>query len=201
MCLILADSDWRYSWGWFQRRHCHWWPFLPELWTIWRWTFELFPRLVAPKFSPFLFLLFIFFFQESSPNRTPPPLRWPPQPLQFNPTAAPTDILCVGYMGSVLTTAKCVTSGTIALMAQMNSIAVQLLAPLRISPYWVCCPSWHFPYNSVLAVKERCDFEDDETCGWTVVGSAVHAFHWSPDQGESIHNGEEYHRPVYDHTL
>ncbi|XP_068566038.1 MAM and LDL-receptor class A domain-containing protein 1 isoform X1 [Cebidichthys violaceus] len=53
-------------------------------------------------------------------------------------------------------------------------------------------------------VKERCDFEGGDTCGWNGVDSSlvpIHAFRWSPDQGESIHDGEQYHRPIYDHTL
>ncbi|XP_061660532.1 MAM and LDL-receptor class A domain-containing protein 1 [Syngnathoides biaculeatus] len=53
-------------------------------------------------------------------------------------------------------------------------------------------------------VDEWCDFEGGETCGWeTIVQpmASVHAFRWSPDQGESVHAGEMYHRPVTDHTL
>lgn len=53
-------------------------------------------------------------------------------------------------------------------------------------------------------VKEQCDFEGGDTCGWKSVDSSlvsIHAFRWSPDQGESIHDGEQYHRPVNDHTL
>lgn len=56
---------------------------------------------------------------------------------------------------------------------------------------------------SLSAVKEQCDFEVN-TCGWESVDSSLvpmHAFRWSPNQGESIHDGEEYHRPVNDHTL
>lgn len=29
----------------------------------------------------------------------------------------------------------------------------------------------------------------------------AHAFHWSPEQGESIHDLEQGQRPVNDHTL
>uniref|UniRef100_A0A3Q3M1K5 MAM and LDL receptor class A domain containing 1 n=1 Tax=Labrus bergylta TaxID=56723 RepID=A0A3Q3M1K5_9LABR len=47
-------------------------------------------------------------------------------------------------------------------------------------------------------VKERCDFEGGDTCGWK---SNDTTFHWSPEQGESIHDGEQYHRPINDHTL
>lgn len=53
-------------------------------------------------------------------------------------------------------------------------------------------------------MRERCSFEDGETCGWKIMDSSVteaHAFRWSPDQGESIHDLEQYHRPVNDHTL
>ncbi|XP_053198796.1 LOW QUALITY PROTEIN: MAM and LDL-receptor class A domain-containing protein 1 [Scomber japonicus] len=53
-------------------------------------------------------------------------------------------------------------------------------------------------------VKERCDFEGGDTCGWQDIDPSLvpkHAFCWSPDQGESIHDGEQYHRPVNDHTL
>ncbi|XP_068438273.1 MAM and LDL-receptor class A domain-containing protein 1 [Clinocottus analis] len=53
-------------------------------------------------------------------------------------------------------------------------------------------------------VKERCDFEGGDTCGWNSVDSSlvpIHSFRWSPDQGESIHDGEQYHRPINDHTL
>ncbi|XP_062297401.1 MAM and LDL-receptor class A domain-containing protein 1 [Scomber scombrus] len=53
-------------------------------------------------------------------------------------------------------------------------------------------------------VKERCDFEGGDTCGWQDIDPSlvpIHAFCWSPDQGESIHDGEQYHRPVNDHTL
>ncbi|XP_040023689.2 MAM and LDL-receptor class A domain-containing protein 1 [Gasterosteus aculeatus] len=53
-------------------------------------------------------------------------------------------------------------------------------------------------------VEERCDFEGGKTCGWNSADSPLvpmHAFRWSPDQGESIHDGEQYHRPVNDHTL
>ncbi|KAK7881754.1 hypothetical protein WMY93_030163 [Mugilogobius chulae] len=53
-------------------------------------------------------------------------------------------------------------------------------------------------------VKEHCDFESQDSCGWQTAGldlGSPHAFLWSLDQGESIHDGEQYHRPVYDHTL
>ncbi|XP_029935423.1 MAM and LDL-receptor class A domain-containing protein 1 [Myripristis murdjan] len=54
-------------------------------------------------------------------------------------------------------------------------------------------------------VKELCDFEGGDTCGWKRVDSSslpIHEFRWLPDQGETIHNGEEeYHRPTNDHTL
>uniref|UniRef100_A0AAQ5YMQ9 MAM domain-containing protein n=1 Tax=Amphiprion ocellaris TaxID=80972 RepID=A0AAQ5YMQ9_AMPOC len=58
--------------------------------------------------------------------------------------------------------------------------------------------------DEINCVKERCNFEDGDTCGWTIVRPSLahpHAFRWSPDQGESIHDGEQYHRPVNDHTL
>uniref|UniRef100_A0A3B5B5L7 MAM and LDL receptor class A domain containing 1 n=1 Tax=Stegastes partitus TaxID=144197 RepID=A0A3B5B5L7_9TELE len=51
--------------------------------------------------------------------------------------------------------------------------------------------------------KERCDFEDGDTCGWMIVNLSLvphHTFRWLPDQGESIHDGEQYHRPINDHT-
>ncbi|XP_040921930.1 MAM and LDL-receptor class A domain-containing protein 1 [Toxotes jaculatrix] len=53
-------------------------------------------------------------------------------------------------------------------------------------------------------VKEKCDFEGGDTCGWMSVDPSlvpIHAFRWAPDQGESIHDGEQYHRPINDHTL
>uniref|UniRef100_A0A3Q3L091 MAM domain-containing protein n=1 Tax=Mastacembelus armatus TaxID=205130 RepID=A0A3Q3L091_9TELE len=53
-------------------------------------------------------------------------------------------------------------------------------------------------------VKEVCDFEGGDTCGWKSVDPslvAIHAFRWSPDQGESIPDGQQYHRPINDHTL
>ncbi|XP_038153930.1 MAM and LDL-receptor class A domain-containing protein 1 isoform X2 [Cyprinodon tularosa] len=53
-------------------------------------------------------------------------------------------------------------------------------------------------------VKEKCDFEGGDTCGWKVVSnsfSVSHAFRWAADQGESIHDGEQNHRPTNDHTL
>ncbi|XP_074549659.1 MAM and LDL-receptor class A domain-containing protein 1 isoform X2 [Halichoeres trimaculatus] len=53
-------------------------------------------------------------------------------------------------------------------------------------------------------VKERCDFEGGDTCGWISVDTTLvptHTFRWSPEQGESIHDGEQYHRPIHDHTL
>ncbi|XP_071341063.1 MAM and LDL-receptor class A domain-containing protein 1 isoform X4 [Trachinotus anak] len=58
--------------------------------------------------------------------------------------------------------------------------------------------------DEINCVKELCDFEGGDTCGWRCVNSSLvpnHAFHWSPDQGESIHDGEQYHRPINDHTL
>lgn len=58
--------------------------------------------------------------------------------------------------------------------------------------------------DELNCVKEQCDFEGGEMCGWEYVqpsSAAAHAFLWSPDQGESIHDGEEFHRPVTDHTL
>ncbi|XP_061122045.1 MAM and LDL-receptor class A domain-containing protein 1 isoform X2 [Syngnathus typhle] len=53
-------------------------------------------------------------------------------------------------------------------------------------------------------VAEGCDFEGGKTCGWETIAPSpvsLQAFRWSPDQGESIHAGEQYHRPVTDHTL
>ncbi|XP_076017204.1 MAM and LDL-receptor class A domain-containing protein 1 [Genypterus blacodes] len=58
--------------------------------------------------------------------------------------------------------------------------------------------------DETSCVKEWCDFESGDTCGWESVGpslAAIHAFCWNPDQGESIHDGEQYHRPINDHTL
>ncbi|XP_039549254.1 MAM and LDL-receptor class A domain-containing protein 1 isoform X2 [Pimephales promelas] len=54
-------------------------------------------------------------------------------------------------------------------------------------------------------VKEYCDFEDGTLCGWHLSGPAIpvppHAFCWQTGQGESIHQGEQNHRPANDHTL
>lgn len=53
-------------------------------------------------------------------------------------------------------------------------------------------------------VKELCDFEGHDSCGWQTTHPSLvplHEFRWSLDQGESIHEGEQYHRPVNDHTL
>ncbi|XP_060950156.1 MAM and LDL-receptor class A domain-containing protein 1 [Limanda limanda] len=58
--------------------------------------------------------------------------------------------------------------------------------------------------DELNCVKEMCDFEGGDTCGWTIVDTPlvpVHEFRWSPDQGESIHDGEQYDRPIIDHTL
>ncbi|XP_056155204.1 MAM and LDL-receptor class A domain-containing protein 1 [Lampris incognitus] len=52
--------------------------------------------------------------------------------------------------------------------------------------------------------KEFCGFEAGDTCGWEGAFASpipIHAFRWLPDQGETIHDGEQYHRPVNDHTL
>lgn len=77
------------------------------------------------EFSQFQFTLLAFVFyppllQESCPNQTPPPQQRPPQPLQLSPTPALMESLFVVQTGSVLPTAKCVTSDKIVLMAQMN---------------------------------------------------------------------------------
>lgn len=59
-------------------------------------------------------------------------------------------------------------------------------------------------FNLLSSVKELCDFEGGDTCGWMSLHPSlvsIHAFRWSPDQGETIHDGEQYHRPVIDHTL
>uniref|UniRef100_A0A8C9QUX0 MAM and LDL receptor class A domain containing 1 n=1 Tax=Scleropages formosus TaxID=113540 RepID=A0A8C9QUX0_SCLFO len=52
-------------------------------------------------------------------------------------------------------------------------------------------------------VKERCDFEGGDTCGWyrSWSNGSLHVFRWFSGQGQSIHHGEEYHRPANDHTL
>ncbi|XP_044196224.1 MAM and LDL-receptor class A domain-containing protein 1 isoform X2 [Thunnus albacares] len=58
--------------------------------------------------------------------------------------------------------------------------------------------------DEMNCVKEWCGFEDGDTCGWKDIDPSlvpIHAFRWSPDQGESIHDGEQYHRPINDHTL
>ncbi|XP_039982288.1 MAM and LDL-receptor class A domain-containing protein 1 [Xiphias gladius] len=58
--------------------------------------------------------------------------------------------------------------------------------------------------DEINCIKEVCDFEGGATCGWRSADPSLvpnHAFRWSPDQGESIHDGEQYHRPVNDHTL
>uniref|UniRef100_A0A3Q3W1Y0 MAM domain-containing protein n=1 Tax=Mola mola TaxID=94237 RepID=A0A3Q3W1Y0_MOLML len=58
--------------------------------------------------------------------------------------------------------------------------------------------------DELNCVKEHCDFEDGEICGWKRIDSSLvpaHPFHWSTDQGESVHNGEEFQRPINDHTL
>ncbi|AWP20537.1 putative MAM and LDL-receptor class A domain-containing protein 1 [Scophthalmus maximus] len=58
--------------------------------------------------------------------------------------------------------------------------------------------------DELNCVKELCDFERGDTCGWMSLDPSlvpIHAFLWSPDQGESIHDGEQYHRPINDHTL
>ncbi len=66
------------------------------------------------------------------------------------------------------------------------------------------CPSSSLLIDHFLSpVKDWCDFEGGDTCGWKNVDSSVqiHAFCWSPDQGESIHDDNELHRPINDHTL
>ncbi|XP_034026413.1 MAM and LDL-receptor class A domain-containing protein 1 [Thalassophryne amazonica] len=58
--------------------------------------------------------------------------------------------------------------------------------------------------DEINCVKEWCDFEGGNICGWKLVHPSavpIHAFLWMPDQGESIHDGEQYHRPINDHTL
>ncbi|KAM4543911.1 MAM and LDL-receptor class A domain-containing protein 1 [Fundulus diaphanus] len=58
--------------------------------------------------------------------------------------------------------------------------------------------------DETSCVKEKCDFEGGVSCGWTIVSPAFsvnHAFSWAADQGESIHDGEQNHRPSNDHTL
>ncbi|XP_061877595.1 MAM and LDL-receptor class A domain-containing protein 1 [Entelurus aequoreus] len=53
-------------------------------------------------------------------------------------------------------------------------------------------------------VAQQCDFKAGQSCGWKNADEApvsMHAFRWAPDQGESIHSGEQYHRPFTDHTL
>ncbi|XP_076828220.1 MAM and LDL-receptor class A domain-containing protein 1 [Brachyhypopomus gauderio] len=54
-------------------------------------------------------------------------------------------------------------------------------------------------------VLEECSFEAGGLCGWNLHIPAppvpLHAFRWQTGQGETIHHGEEYHRPVNDHTL
>uniref|UniRef100_A0A8C9YZL1 MAM and LDL receptor class A domain containing 1 n=1 Tax=Sander lucioperca TaxID=283035 RepID=A0A8C9YZL1_SANLU len=58
--------------------------------------------------------------------------------------------------------------------------------------------------DELNCVKEWCDFEGGDTCGWNGIDSSldpIHAFRWSPDHGVSIHDGEQYHRPINDHTL
>ncbi|XP_010789094.1 MAM and LDL-receptor class A domain-containing protein 1-like, partial [Notothenia coriiceps] len=57
--------------------------------------------------------------------------------------------------------------------------------------------------DELYCVRERCDFEGGDTCGWQSNDSSLvstHAFRWSPVQGESIHDGEQSHRPINDHT-
>ncbi|KAM9839717.1 MAM and LDL-receptor class A domain-containing protein 1 [Aulostomus maculatus] len=58
--------------------------------------------------------------------------------------------------------------------------------------------------DEMHCVADSCNFEAGETCGWKNMDPSVvpiHAFRWSADQGESIHNGEQYDRPINDHTL
>ncbi|XP_066536368.1 MAM and LDL-receptor class A domain-containing protein 1 [Hoplias malabaricus] len=54
-------------------------------------------------------------------------------------------------------------------------------------------------------VREKCGFEGGDFCGWDLTSPAppvlLHAFRWQTGQGETIHPGEEFHRPFYDHTL
>lgn len=54
-------------------------------------------------------------------------------------------------------------------------------------------------------MKPYCDFEGGMLCGWYLSDPATpvppHAFRWQTGQGESIHHGEENHRPAKDHTL
>ncbi|XP_046708496.1 MAM and LDL-receptor class A domain-containing protein 1 isoform X3 [Silurus meridionalis] len=54
-------------------------------------------------------------------------------------------------------------------------------------------------------VMERCDFEGGNLCGWTLDSPKppvlLHAFQWLIGQGETIYQGEEFHRPVNDHSL
>uniref|UniRef100_A0A8C4F4A5 MAM domain-containing protein n=1 Tax=Dicentrarchus labrax TaxID=13489 RepID=A0A8C4F4A5_DICLA len=58
--------------------------------------------------------------------------------------------------------------------------------------------------DELNCVKEQCHFEGSDTCGWKSFDSSlvpIHTFRWIADQGESIHNGEQFHRPINDHTL
>uniref|UniRef100_A0A3B4CKL8 MAM domain-containing protein n=1 Tax=Pygocentrus nattereri TaxID=42514 RepID=A0A3B4CKL8_PYGNA len=53
-------------------------------------------------------------------------------------------------------------------------------------------------------VMEQCDFEGGLLCGWNLASPAppvpLHAFRWQTGQGETMHHGEQFHRPVNDHT-
>lgn len=78
-----------------------------------------------------------------------------------------------------------------------------LTFPLHFPTHLSCSAllSVSFPLPSV---KEKCDFEGGDTCSLKIVSLPFipnHTFRWATDQGESIHSGQQYHRPVNDHTL
>ncbi|KAJ8419179.1 hypothetical protein AAFF_G00006780 [Aldrovandia affinis] len=59
--------------------------------------------------------------------------------------------------------------------------------------------------DELYCASEVCDFEGGNKCGWyqnwSSTAHPLHAFRWLSGQGNSIHHGEEYHRPANDHTL
>ncbi|KAL4635263.1 MAM and LDL-receptor class A domain-containing protein 1 [Arapaima gigas] len=71
-----------------------------------------------------------------------------------------------------------------------------------LSEHLHCLSDLNLKFASLPIVKERCDFEGGDTCGWyrSWTNGSLHVFRWDAGQGQSIHHGEEFHRPAKDHT-
>lgn len=150
-----------------------------------------------------------------TPNTTTPAVTTPAPTVQSH-NCSDGEFVCVVHGECVASSKVCdfrqdcsdgsdeINCGKTFIFSSLTFHCIILSFTMLLPVFQLMFPFLLYLFTFLSPVKEQCDFEGGDICGWKSVDSSLipsHAFRWSPDQGESIHIEEQYHRPINDHTL